>query len=158
MPSVLSLLQNAAPLPVRQAFGSRPFQIFLIVVIIIGAVYWYGQKQGKEKAQQPQKLPNNGSGIPQGWLPDALADEGYDVLKGANPVTFWKDIWAEKLTTLSNDQLVAVYNEFNRKYKSKGGLFSDGGTMTKWIEDDNFSGLGGKNKEILARLKSLNCN
>lgn len=145
---MLAALKMATPLPVRQAFQSRPFQIFIIVAAIIGLVYWFGIKYGRQSSLQDSPLPNNGSGIPAGWKPDNLVLEGFDVLDGVD-WTGPKEAWLLKLLVLTDDQLTAVYNKFNKAYGKKGN------TMTKWILDDTFDYLNSNKKEVLSRLGKI---
>lgn len=81
---------------------------------------------------EPDPLPNNGSGIPAGWTPtNAVAR-----IKSAFDWT-WHEGGTDEpaiysaLADKTKDQLVAIYNDFNRQHatKSKPNLF-------KWFEDE----------------------
>lgn len=117
----------------------------VIIVVAIGLllfVYFQGKKTGKLKQQlnqaKPEPLPNNGAGIPSGWSPAPLVSKLFKVLDGVD----WfasnddkKTVYGE-LSSLTKDQLTAVYNEFNRLY----GKVEDGQltyTLYNWIDDDS---------------------
>jgi cbb3-type cytochrome oxidase subunit 3 len=127
---------------------NRAFQWFLVVfaiLLIAYLIYRQGQKSGGFQAAA--KLPNNGSGIPQGWTPTKLVDELWDNLG----TIFWS--WTErnsKIETLLNltpDQLAAVYNDYNYRYGKKDGNTS----LTKKISKEVFLL---RQSEILSKLRS----
>lgn len=89
--------------------------------IIIGAVLligYYLYKMGKKQGQIID-YPNNGAGIPQGWSPrpvvvtlqNAFCPSGSSWLCGVDG-TDEQLIWGA-LDGLTDDQLSAVYNDFN---------------------------------------------
>lgn len=108
----------------------------LLALVIIGSgltIYFVGKSTGKKKGQGTQaKLPNSGSGIPKGWDPAPIARATYDSLKGLLTSPVRKQQTYSMLYALTNDQLTAVYNEFNRLYQ--GGLKGD--TLYTWIKDE----------------------
>lgn len=97
----------------------------IIIVIILVAVGMYIQKL---KGHKPKKLPNNGSGIPAGWSPDATATELHNAMAGAG--TDEDAIW-NALNGLTPDQCAAVYNRFGELYFAEYGC-----DLYKWFEDD----------------------
>lgn len=96
--------------------------ISLAFVLFI-AVYFY--KRGKEKGRMAE-FPNNGSGIPQGWSPAPVVERLISAMQGFG--TNESEIWAS-LTGLTQDQLAAVYNEFNKQ-------LPEGQTLFEWFRND----------------------
>lgn len=111
-------------------------KIFWFAVIVILAI-WYIYNQGLKAAQGNQaELPNNGTGIPAGWTPNADAmglhdamDNGSWVL-GAGYGTDEEKIW-NILTGKTDDQLISIYNCFNTLYQTDSGL-----TLIGWFNED----------------------
>jgi hypothetical protein len=139
--------------PVREAFQSKPFQIFIIFAIVVAIIYYAGRSAGIKKAEESiVQLPDNGSGIPKGFNPTPYANELYDVMKGLGQLTGTKDkAFRRSLELPTDDMLAAVNNKFNQLYLNRGS-----GTLIKWLEDeiwyDYFTGI--KNK-LITRLKSI---
>lgn len=127
----------------------------LIILTGLVLLYLYGRSAGKKKALEDlnqEPLPNNGQGIPTGWDPKPVANRLFTVLDGFWTAAATKEPVFQEAYSLTNDQLVAVYNSFNGLFGSKGK-----GTLTEWIRDDwNFS-IGGKRDPLIERLVSLNC-
>jgi len=145
-------IQAFSNIPVRAAFQSKPLQIFLIVVVLALGIYLYGRKAGKEKASRPAPLPNNGQGIPVGWEPTKFTDNLHDVLSGIFTSAYEKEKAFVAANSLVNDQLVAIYNDFNHRYGGKSG------TLTQWLIDEFNVAAGDSVRDALvARLRSLNC-
>jgi hypothetical protein len=139
--------------PVREAFQSKPFQIFIIFAIVVAIIYYAGRSAGLKKAEESVvKLPDNGSGIPKGFDPTPYANELFEVMKGLGQLTGAKDKAFRKTLELpTNDMVAAVNNKFNQLYLSRGS-----GTLVKWLEDemwyDYFTGIKDK---LITRLKSI---
>lgn len=134
---------------------SKSFQWFLVVLSILIIVILIYRKGRKDSGfQKPADLPNGGSGLPSGWDYKALVDRLWDNL---DPV-YW--YWLidltqdervglmETLMSLSDDQLTAVYNDYNYRYGNKDGKKS----LTKKISEEYF--LSNKDA-ILSRLRKL---
>jgi hypothetical protein len=135
-----------------QLLASKTFRWIAIALVILAVVYLIGRAAGKKKeAEKVVKLPNGGSQIPVGWDPKVLANEVYRNFKGIFTWASNKEVTMGKLMSLMDDQLVAVYNTFNR-------LFSDDGkSLTKWLSDEFNVSVGGVRDSLVSRLVELNC-
>ncbi len=134
--------------------------IALLIILFLASIYWIGIRKGKTR-KYTAELPNGGSGIPVTttttgekvtWNPEPLAKEGYDVMNGFfSPFFETRRVeWYGKMLSLTDDQLVAVYNAFNQLYISKGN-----GTLRDWINDEyNIENSQGY-VELLVRLDKL---
>ncbi len=113
--------------------------IAAICVALILFIYLIGRNSGKLKAQAnnmaPVKLPNNGTGIPQGWSPDPLISELYDAMKGLFAWSSTRENAYSKITALTRDQRTALYNRWNQLHGDKNA-----GSLTEWIRDEAYSG------------------
>jgi hypothetical protein len=136
-------------IPVKEAFASKPFQVFLIVAAIVAVIFFVGKAVGTANATKPLELPDNGSGIPKGWRPEVLAEDLHDKLSGVFTLAMDKEVVFRNLLQLTNDQLVAVYNTFNHRFGKE--------TMTQWIENEFNVSVGGVRPQLLARLRNLRC-
>lgn len=133
--------------------------IIIIALIIIG-IFIAGKKAGKRKIPKETKLPTDGQGIPiQGydpkgnpvpWSPGALADEAFEVLDGIWDSPEDKEALFNKLMAITDDQLVAVFNEFNRKHYT-----DDEGTLLKWIIEEWNVSWGSIRPVLIDRMKRL---
>lgn len=135
-----------------QLWANKFIRWTLIIVIVLVVMYLIGRAAGLRKAEKDQvKLPNNGLGIPTGWDPVPLANELFTVMDGvASNGTIQKDRVFNKCLGLTPDQLVAVYNAFNRLFRSKND-----GTLTQWLRDE---WLAPESRNYLvAKLVSINC-
>ena len=119
----------------------------LIIILVVGVgilmfIYYSGKKAGKTKGLlgqgKPEDLPNSGSGIPKGWNPDSLVGKLFAALDGVD----WFSSNDDKtesygaLVSLTDDQIVAVYNRFNQLHgKAKDGQYQE--TLYMWIQNDN---------------------
>lgn len=133
--------------------ANRPLQWFLIAVAVLALVYWYGKSAITDTMKYDTPLPNSGSGIPQGWDPNVQADALFDVLDGLFTTSTDKEFEIVKCKQLTNDQLVAVYRTFNRKYCPQ----KSDGTMTQWLKDERYLAIPSVRSGLVARLISLNC-
>jgi hypothetical protein len=115
-------------------------------------IYLAGKSSGKKKIPKDQILPNSGSGVPKGWDPSALADEGNNVLHWYKAPGDKEDYFL-KLLNLTDDQLTAVWNQFNHLYYTP----SDG-TLTEWINDSTGALLNSRKGEVMDNLKRLHLN
>lgn len=127
----------------------------LVTVLLIGATgvagYFLLKKIfGDEGTPDEKQLPDSGKGIPIGWTARPYSTALYSALKGYPGNISEKALIIERLISLTNDQLIAVYNDFNLLYYKEGE-----GTMLQWLRDENFSP---NNIDVLInRLMLLNC-
>jgi hypothetical protein len=132
---------------------SRPLQIFLIAAVLLGLVYWYGRNSISDKMKYDHPLPNSGSGIPANWDATAvkLADDLYSIIDGLFTLSGTKDRVCSTVLALTNDQITAVYNAYNRKYCTDSSA-----TLTRDLDGEFWRPVSGKLGELVAKLKSLN--
>lgn len=92
----------------------------LVGVIAIVLIYLAGKGAGDKpkKRPKPYDLPNNGTGIPVGWSPTPSAQKLYSAMKG--PGTDVMRVYGT-LEDKTDDQLVAIVNEFDRLYFDEYG-------------------------------------
>ena len=137
--------------------------IFAVVLFL-----WFSAKAaGKRKAlagkEKPKALPTAGEGIPAmgidadgkpiAWDPTPLADALKDAILG------WDWYFASEnpekvaamtpLHTLSDDQLIAVWNSFNARHGNE-----QYGNLRQWIEEDTWPSSA-KVDVVLARMDKL---
>ncbi len=138
--------------PVKTAFQSRPLQIVLVILGVLAAAWYMGRRAGIQKANESQtELPNNGTQIPVGWKPDPFAEHLYRVMDGLFTTAGTKDQAFSRALDLTDDQLIAVNNAFNRLYLGKGK-----GTLVNWLQDElYYDRLTGKRDQLLNRLRTL---
>ncbi len=134
----------------------KPVIITVVIIIVIGlAIFFWGKKRGKEKAQGPQaSYPKGAINIPKDWNAEPLAIELHDVMSGLFTLTGTKDAAWNKLNQLgTDDMVVAVYNAFNQKYYDEKKE-----TLTDWIKkEDYYDYFSGVKDKTLALLARLNC-
>lgn len=135
-----------------QIWSNRFVRYTAIALVVVAVVFLVGKSVGKKKEEKKQvKLPNNGQGIPANWDPKPLANEFYRLFNGVFTWASQKEVVMGKLFALTDDQLVAVYNAFNKHYHSGEG------TLTKWLEDEFNVAPGGVRNALVERLVKLNC-
>lgn len=143
----------------KKIFENQFVLILIIVAVLLFGVWWWGRQTGKKKiARNVNELPNSGSGIPSvgidtegntiSWDPTPLAKEAYNVLR------FWswtenKNAWIDKMTALTNDQLVAVSNKFNVMYVGEGN-----GTLYDNVNETSFGFFDNRKEKLLARMEA----
>lgn len=123
----------------KKSFIERAWQrspVFTIIgtgIALYGGYWILGRIIGKEKRPPPpKKLPSAGTGIPINWSPRPYATALHSALEGWPGSTTEKYGVYSQLISMTNDQLTAVYNDFNRLYAAEGE-----GTMTDWIRDES---------------------
>jgi len=108
---------------------NRKVQIAIVVIIIVTVIFFYGRNSASvNKPPKPKDLPNSGSGIPKGWSPSSSARKIHSSMSGIGTDT---SLLFNTLDPLTDDQLAAVFNEFNRLYSNEGE-----GDLFQWFEDD----------------------
>jgi hypothetical protein len=146
---------------VFSVFSSKPLQIAIVVGGLILFIYFKGKADAKDKELFENPLPNSGDGIPItgrdengkpiSWDPTPLAHELENVLSGVMTWAYEKERTFQKLTVLTNDQLTALYNTFNKLFYDKSGE-----TMTDWIANEFNVATTSVRKDIVTRLRNLN--
>jgi hypothetical protein len=129
-------------------------KIFIWVMVGLGGYLLLKGIFKKDKFIE-QTLPNSGSGIPKGWDTQSarlLATEANDVIDGLLTFSSTKELWAGKMSSLSNDQVTVVYNVYNQIY----GKPKDE-TLTEAMKNEWWSPSIGKTnwEALIARLRSL---
>lgn len=124
---------------------------------VIAAVYFLGKAYQRQvtaaNRKDPEPLPNSGQGIPQGWTEQAavLAVALYNAMDGLNFYAAseeWQRLGSPDLT---DDQVTAVYNEFNNRYSAKTGA-----TLTEWIRSQYAIGRAADLKQqVIRRLEDI---
>jgi hypothetical protein len=132
---------------------SRPLQIFIIAAVVLAFVYWYGRNSISDKNKYDHPLPNSGSGIPANWDATAVkfADDLHGIIDGLFTLSGLKDRVCSSVLALTNDQITAVYNVYNRKY-----CVGSSATLTRDLQDEWWRPSSGKLGELVTKLISLN--
>ncbi len=132
---------------------SRPLQIFIIAAVVLALVYWYGRNSISDTMKYDHPLPNSGSGIPANWDATAVkfADDLHGIIDGLFTLSGLKDRVCSSVLALTNDQITAVYNAYNRKY-----CVGSSATLTRDLDDEWWRPSSGKLGDLVNKLKSLN--
>lgn len=165
--------RNDTPAPYRDNAPRRSFGeaingkgtiIFLIIITLVGFIYWIysrGKKEGESTLPDIPITPieNDGS-VTADWKKqgDYFAVEVFrvtdsiDIFFGRKTIAS-KSILYEKLVKLTKPQLAYVYDVFNQKYFAKNSE-----TMTQAIEGDNHLWLPSPKfeAELIAKLHQFN--
>ena len=128
-------------------------KIFLWVIVLGGAYLVFMGIFKKDKFENV-KLPDSGSGLPQGWgsqQAKILAADGHDVINGFATLANTKEVWATRIIELSNDQLTLIYNAYNEDFGR-----NEKETMTEAMNNEWNSPLFDSNwSKTIKRLRSL---
>lgn len=132
--------------------------VIAIVVIVIVFVFYKNYKKLKyttvpfDANNLPQiQTGGNGQSIP--WNPEPLAREVFENIEGYNLRVYPET--SEKILNLNNDQLIYLYNYYNRY------LAQEYDTITQLFENEwnGWTGFGGgMYNEVVAKFKSLGLN
>lgn len=116
----------AAPAIIGRFFMRKETWIVIMFLLIIAGIYYFGVLKGKDKYGNPQTLPlpDGGMSIPAGWSATPVVFQLKSAMEGWGTDTDM--IWSA-LNGLTDDQLVAVYNEFSNQV---------GETLFEWFNDD----------------------
>lgn len=104
-----------------------------IILVVILIIYFLGKRKGKKYTPQEVELPNDtqGASVPLNWNPGTITDdifEDLDEVAGTHSAMPYNNA-----LTLSNSQLVAVWNDWNNRYFES----FDNKTMTQAIQGDS---------------------
>lgn len=93
----------------------------IIVIVVILIIYFWGKRNGKKYTPKEVTLPSDlqGAGVPTNWNPSSITDDIYEDLDEI--VGVHSAIPYENALTLSNSQLVAVWNDWNKRYFNEFG-------------------------------------
>jgi hypothetical protein len=143
-----------------QIFSKGITWVILAGLALLGFVYFSGKSAGKRKVPKDTELPNAGSGIPVigtdqngkkiSWSPNAIVSDLFDALNGSFVMAATKEELFIRMLDLTDDQLTAVYNKFDKDHYDK-----DNGTMTQWIKDEFNVSIGSVRDELVRRLQNL---
>lgn len=97
----------------------KPQYIALFAFLVVVAFVYFAYRQGKKRGQIVT-FPNNGTGIPVGWSPRPVVESLLAAMQGFG--TDETAIW-DALEGLTDDQLAAVYNDFNTLLPDDQNLF-----------------------------------
>jgi len=148
------------------------------VLIIIVVLYFFGSKiigGLRDVFFVPDQInPNKGKGKTHSLnqkktLSDQdaeiLADELYDVMDGIFTGGATKERVFKKVNELNDQDLIKVYNTFNRKYENTKGLLDDifggnNGNLIDWIKSEKNRAKGGDwisshSDELIKRLERI---
>lgn len=91
--------------------------VFILLLIVLVAVYFYAKSEGKKYVPQDIELPPDVSGGDPNFNPGIYTDPIFDDLKevfGLHEAAPYN-----QANMLSNAQLAAVYNDWNHRYSEK---------------------------------------
>lgn len=146
------------PVSVSQFLKPNPKNVIIWVIVILAIiVLWRVFKsvlnflgiKADSNNYNPNNLPNNGSGIPKNWSPNALAAELWAAMDGIFNSTSTRNLAFAKLNALTNDQIVAVNDVYNNLYGK-----SDGMTLIQKIEGE-WMPFSEEKTVALSKLRSL---
>lgn len=106
--------------------------VLIVIIVLLSRLF-----KDKDNPKDKQLLSGDvGGDIPDGWYPDDITSELYDVIDGIDSITK-KDVAATKFNTLLDNQKILVYNDWNHKYSAKTDFWGNKfGTLTKSIRDE----------------------
>jgi hypothetical protein len=99
--------------------------IFLSFFILLALILFFVYRAGRRKSVTVN-LPSGGTGIPPGWNPRIITERLLNAMEG------WgtdEEAIFNALSGLSQDQLAAVYNDFNT-------LLPKGKTLFEWFRSE----------------------
>lgn len=132
--------------------------IAVVVVIILGAVYFVGRGDGTTKIKSiplPSDVPGSKISDVDGVSIRSLSVQLFESMDGINSSNDPKPL--QDLLNLSDTLFVAVYNDFNTLYAAK-----EEGTLRDWIKGEGgfFSmasgGYAALQTAVLSRMAKLN--
>jgi hypothetical protein len=129
--------------------------LFLIVVAVLAAIFFIGKYKGKQWTPDSVKLPSDTQPVSinnqanTSWNPGTITDSLYNDISCI--VCIRNNKAYEDFVSLSNSQVVAVHNDWNKRYFSK-----DKETLHQAIDGEYSVGEGsGLMKAATDRLQSL---
>jgi hypothetical protein len=127
--------------------------ITVAIIAVVLIIYWRGKKAGERETPKEVPLPTDTQGGNVTFNPGALTDALHDDI---NEMFGIRDIEPyRELLTISNSQLVAVYNDWNNRY-----YLDDNRTLPQAIKHEMTSLFSFTwptiAETVLERFKSLN--
>lgn len=142
----------------KSNFVVRAWETSPLAFIVGGVVLFFGAKWAlrklldvEKRPPRPKPLPHGGGGVPSGWSPEPFSDELFQVMDGWFDSVQSKAIAFAKVIAMTDDQLTAVYNDWNRKY-----AVEEEATLTQRIRDESMQ--PGNADTLISRLMSLRLN
>lgn len=122
----------------------------ILVGVIVYIIYKKGKTAGADASLIQLKYPNGGATIRKSFDANGLAIQLFDVMDGVFTWANTKESVFIVLNACTNEEIIAVYNAFNKKYGAKGS-----GTLTKWIKDEGNVVFGSVSKQLVDKMVSL---
>lgn len=124
------------------------FRVLGVLLLVVLALWLYKRLYKFSKVPYPDK----GEGLPAQWETkgNELVDELFDVIDGVTDSAVSKERAFAKLLTLTNDQLVYVYNTYNQKYGKQSNETLTEAIEGEWIWNST------PTKQAIALLKKNN--
>jgi len=144
---------------VKQIELKKVLQFLLVVAVLIG-IYKLYKYLTKPKPTNANYDPNGGQ-IPVGWTPTAITDGLFTAFDSAITVSGEEKADAvQRLFDLSNNQLIAVYNDWANRYQGKSRGFLNGNypSLTETIRGESFGWNDTSKAQILLILERLQLN
>lgn len=119
--------------------NSQIIILILVVLVVVGIIYWIGKRQGKKYVPDDILIPSDtqSPGTPGMYNPGPITDGLYEDLDEVFGVHEAEPYRAA--LKLSNSQLAAVYNDWNKRYAkefdSKTIIQAIQGEYTVWNYD-----------------------
>lgn len=133
--------------------------VLIIVLSILILVVAFKAYRAFKKPVNAKYVAGGGT-LPSGWTPTAITDNLYNVIAGIFTFTGAKDDAYKAFNSLNDNQMIAVYNDWLKRYSDKKSyLFFPMGTLTQALKDETgYVSIGGENnadimKSNLDRLK-----
>lgn len=116
----------------------KPARIVLIIVVIL-LVLWAGANIYRLLRKPPNAhYVSAGGSLPDGWNKTQVTDDLFNAFSG---VSFWGKYNAMKqFDDLNDNQMIAVYNDWNDRYATKSIFLGMGsyGTLTNTLNGERF--------------------
>ncbi len=134
-------------------YGKTVLAIFLIILIAVIALKIYHELKRPANANYVPNAP-----IPVGWDPTTITDTLFNVIDGAFTLNSTKDDAYAKFNALNDNEMIAVYNDWNKRYSTKTNWGSMFGSLTQAVKDETgYAAITGVNNMdvMIANLDRL---
>lgn len=109
--------------------------ILVIIVAILLVVLAFKIYRALKKPVNAKYIKGGGS-LPSGWTPNVITDTLFKAIEGIATWTSTKDDAYKKFNALNDNQMIAVYNDWNDRYADKKSWFVKFGTLTEALKDE----------------------